>query len=116
MRNYIFCFLIHLNPFIREDMKESIALKQFLQQEAQQQAKSCSPEDYGVHETSAYVSGDGKSAFRLLEKLWQGKEGSCSDQDAEEICHGGMGLIYSRIFPNKQTSMFIDIVDMNTKL
>lgn len=39
-----------LNPFVREDMKESIALKQFFQQEAQQQAESCNPQDYLQHE------------------------------------------------------------------
>lgn len=119
MRNKICFFLIYLNPFIRENMKESIALKQFLQQEAQQQAESCNPEDYlqhEMHETSVQISGDGKSAFRLSEKLWQGREGSCSDQDADEICHGGTGWIYSRIFPNKQASMYIDIVDMTRKL
>lgn len=42
MRNKIFFFL---NPFIREDMKEGIAFKQFCQQEAQQHAESCNPED-----------------------------------------------------------------------
>jgi len=72
MRNKIFFFLIYLNPFIIEDMKENIALKQFLQQEGQQQAESHNPEDYLKHEmnkTSAYTSGDENSAFRLLEKL-----------------------------------------------
>lgn len=100
-------------------MKGSIALKLFLQQEAQQQAESYNPEDYLQHQmqdTSVYISGDGKLLFRLLEKLRQGREGSCSHWDADEVCHGGMGWIYSRIFPNKQTSKFIDIVDMNRKL
>lgn len=49
MRNKIFFFRIYINTFIREDMKEDIAFKEFLQQEGQQQAESCSPEDYLQH-------------------------------------------------------------------
>lgn len=81
-RNKSFFCLRYLNPFIRGDMKESIALKQLLQLDAQQQAESCNLEDYFQcerHETSVCISGDGKSAFRLSEKLWQGREGNHSD-------------------------------------
>lgn len=115
-RNKIFFYLRYLNPFIRDDMKESIALKQFLQLEAQRQAESCNPEDYFQrerHETSVCVSGDGKSAFRLSEKTLARKRRQSLRLGC---CHVAVRWIYLSISPNKRTSMFIDIVDMNRKL
>lgn len=51
------------NSFVREDMKEHIALKQLFQQETEQQAVSCNPENYlqhEMHETFVIIiTGDG---------------------------------------------------------
>lgn len=61
-----------LPSFVREDRREHIALKQLFQQETQQWAESCNPEGslwHEMHETSVKITGDGKSAFRFLEKV-----------------------------------------------
>lgn len=61
-----------LHLFVREDRRECISLKQLFQQEKQQQAESCNPEgslQHEMHETSEKITGDGKSAFRFLEKV-----------------------------------------------